>query len=315
MSYIFISYSHEDEDKAYAHSLVKELNRQGFEVWIDDSIDYGTQWSDVIEEKLDGCGVLILIMTPHSKGSDWVRNELLWAKQEKKRIFPLLRKGDKGWFSVSSIQYVDVRDGSLPPEDFYDSLARVVPREAATPTKTTKETADSPAETRKDQKIDEIVKGLENLADKVNSEDPYSGKYYCLKVGIGMGYVVYVNAAANDRIYDASLIILYRTGLKSADQETYQAALTFKESEEYLRVHYFPSEWIANLKSLGWQEGVLWHLRQPDRFFGQEKKPEGTEIFMKEWTQDTDLVDIAKFLLETNSLFSIKPSDIAVNLQ
>ena len=42
MSHIFISYSHDDSD--YAHRLVRELEQEGFTAWIDERIDYGTQW-------------------------------------------------------------------------------------------------------------------------------------------------------------------------------------------------------------------------------------------------------------------------------
>lgn len=49
MPYIFVSYSH--EDKEYAHRLEEALKLKGFEVWLDDRIDYGTQWPEEIEEK------------------------------------------------------------------------------------------------------------------------------------------------------------------------------------------------------------------------------------------------------------------------
>jgi hypothetical protein len=126
MSYIFISYSH--KDKEYAHRLEKALKEKGFEVWLDDRIDYGSQWPKKIEKKLDGCKALILIMTAHSDGSDWVQNELARAKRKRKNIFPLLLEGDEPWLSVEATQYVDVRGGNLPPTAFYDTLAKVVPR-------------------------------------------------------------------------------------------------------------------------------------------------------------------------------------------
>ena len=133
MSYIFISYSH--KDKEYAHKLEKALKRKGFEVWLDDRIDYGSQWPKTIAEELDGCEALILIMTAYSYGSDWVQNELTRAKRKRKNIFPLLLEGDEPWLSVETTQYVDVTDGKLPTKDFYDTLAKVVPTsEAAMPT-------------------------------------------------------------------------------------------------------------------------------------------------------------------------------------
>ena len=50
MPCIFVSYSHEDNE--YPHRLEEALKLKGFEVWLDDRIDYGTQWPEEIEEKL-----------------------------------------------------------------------------------------------------------------------------------------------------------------------------------------------------------------------------------------------------------------------
>ena len=49
MPYIFISYSH--TDSKYAHRLAEALEQHGVSVWIDDRIDYGTQWPHVIQEQ------------------------------------------------------------------------------------------------------------------------------------------------------------------------------------------------------------------------------------------------------------------------
>jgi formylglycine-generating enzyme required for sulfatase activity len=124
MAQIFISYSH--KDSGYAHRLAEELEQKGFSVWIDDRIDYGTQWPDVIEEQLDDCGAFVVIMSPRSKKSDWVQNELSRAKRKGKKVFPLLLEGEEPWLSVEVTQYVDVRDSGLPPERFYRELARVL---------------------------------------------------------------------------------------------------------------------------------------------------------------------------------------------
>ena len=111
MSHIVISYSHQDSD--YAHKLESDLKRRGFEVWIDDRIDYGTRWPRVIERQIDTCAAMIVIMTPRSKGSDWVQNELARAKRKGKAVFPLLLEGEP-WPAVGAVQYADVRDGRLP---------------------------------------------------------------------------------------------------------------------------------------------------------------------------------------------------------
>lgn len=46
MGHIFISYSH--KDLSYIHKLAEALVNEGFEVWIDDRIDYGDEWPMVI---------------------------------------------------------------------------------------------------------------------------------------------------------------------------------------------------------------------------------------------------------------------------
>ena len=47
-------------------------------------------------------------------------------------IFPLLLEG-RQWLSVQTLQYVDIRDKSLPPEKFYKRLASVTPRNKPVP--------------------------------------------------------------------------------------------------------------------------------------------------------------------------------------
>ena len=72
MGHIFISHSH--KDTAYVHKLEKALQDEGFEVWIDDRIDYGKTWPLVIQNHLDECDAFIVVMTENSLLSDWVQN-------------------------------------------------------------------------------------------------------------------------------------------------------------------------------------------------------------------------------------------------
>lgn len=123
MSRIFISYSH--KDKTYAHKLHRHLLDQGFDAWIDDRINYGAHWSNEIEKNLRECSAFILVMSPSSQESDWVQNELAFAKELKKSIFPLLLEGNVWWY-LHTTQFVDVKDGKLPPTKFFVNLAKIV---------------------------------------------------------------------------------------------------------------------------------------------------------------------------------------------
>jgi len=77
MGHIFISYSH--KDKTYVHKLAETLQAEGFEVWIDDRIDYGAEWPREIERRLDGCEAFILVMSRDSYKSKWVQKEIARA--------------------------------------------------------------------------------------------------------------------------------------------------------------------------------------------------------------------------------------------
>lgn len=126
MGHIFISYSHKDSD--YVQKLVKALENEGFNPWMDGRLEYGSQWPLELQEHLDTCQALILVMTPNSLQSEWVQSELNRAKRKNKPIFPLLLAGEETWLSVESTQFVDVRGGILPPAKFYQQLSGSVPR-------------------------------------------------------------------------------------------------------------------------------------------------------------------------------------------
>jgi formylglycine-generating enzyme required for sulfatase activity len=126
MGHIFISYSHKDTE--YAHRFADHLQGMGFEVWIDERLDYGSTWPQEIQKQLDSCDAFIVVMTPRSFESEWVQNELNRAKRLRKPIYPLLLEGAGPWLSVESTQFVDVRDGNFPEEKFYRTLESVAAR-------------------------------------------------------------------------------------------------------------------------------------------------------------------------------------------
>ena len=120
---VFISYSH--GDKMYVHRLKTELERYNFTPWIDDRIDFGDKWPQVIQDNLNACPTFIIIMTRRAYQSIWVQNEVSYAQLKKKPVFPLLLDGEV-WLSLSATQYVDVREGQLPPKEFFSRLKKSI---------------------------------------------------------------------------------------------------------------------------------------------------------------------------------------------
>jgi hypothetical protein len=122
--HIFLSYAREDQ--AYARKLAADLRAHGFEVWMDDSIGVGDRYLRTIAQAIRTSAALVVVMTPAAEQSEWVEDEILQAKNEKKPIFPLLLR-EPGVSYLSAVQYADVTSGQMPPDQFYERLAQVVP--------------------------------------------------------------------------------------------------------------------------------------------------------------------------------------------
>jgi TIR domain len=103
---MFISYAR--EDSKFASRLAADLDNAGANVWLDQSgILIGKDWTQAVEEALASCGQFLVILSPASVGSPNVRDEVNFALDEKKRIFPVLYKRCKPPFRIRNAQYVD----------------------------------------------------------------------------------------------------------------------------------------------------------------------------------------------------------------
>jgi formylglycine-generating enzyme required for sulfatase activity len=110
--YIFMSYSRRDD--AVMRRIVTFLREQGIKVWVDnEELNPGTPvWEKEIEKAIQGASAVVVVLSPDSKDSEWVRREITLADQYEKRVFPLLVRGDeKSSISLRLIgrQYVDIR--------------------------------------------------------------------------------------------------------------------------------------------------------------------------------------------------------------
>jgi hypothetical protein len=79
MSDIFISYSHKDTD--FVRDLVKCVEAEGFSVWWDHTIPPGKTWDDVIARGIREAKACIILWSPDSIVSDWVKEEATLAKE------------------------------------------------------------------------------------------------------------------------------------------------------------------------------------------------------------------------------------------
>ena len=109
---IFISYSRRDDETM--RKITFFLRDQGFKVWVDnEKLIPGTPaWEESIEDAIKKAFAVIVILSPDSKNSEWVRREITYADQFDKRVFPVLIKGDEDDslpIRLVTRQYVDLR--------------------------------------------------------------------------------------------------------------------------------------------------------------------------------------------------------------
>mgnify|MGYP002624823547 CR=1 FL=1 len=131
----FLSYAR--EDKPLAQQLVEALESRGLEVWWDDDIEGGhPNYQRAIEDALRQATAVIVLWTPASVTSDYVREEVAFARNHKK-LLPVLGKpaelpvpyrlsqtidltawdGSRGHPKVASIaQALTARRQGAPPE-------------------------------------------------------------------------------------------------------------------------------------------------------------------------------------------------------
>src|SRR5512141_657733 len=86
---IFISYSRRDQE--FVTRLASDLNAQVAGVWFDQSaIQLGEKWHDEIIEGIHDCKAFILVLSPDSMESRYVREEVNKALELGKTIFPVI---------------------------------------------------------------------------------------------------------------------------------------------------------------------------------------------------------------------------------
>jgi predicted amidophosphoribosyltransferase len=118
----FISYSR--KDLAIQKAVVEVLRNNGIQVWTDDNLVPGTPvWELKIGEAIENSDCVVVLMTPHSKESEWVIREINFARTHKRYIIPVFAEGkeqDAIPFSLSAEQRVDLRS------DFHQGLTILV---------------------------------------------------------------------------------------------------------------------------------------------------------------------------------------------
>lgn len=111
MSTYFISYS--SVDRGFVEEdLTPLLTALGIDYWYSkEDIRTGEQWERSIKGALDACDGLLLVMSPSSASSEWVKDELHWVLNNKPgKVVPILHKTcklEEFHIRLPRLQYAD----------------------------------------------------------------------------------------------------------------------------------------------------------------------------------------------------------------
>ena len=111
--HVFMSYSRRDD--VVMRRIVMFLRQQGIKVWVDnEKLIPGTPiWEEEIEKAIKNAPAIVVVASPDSKNSEWVRREISLADQYRRRVFPVLVRGNEET-SISlrliNRQFVDIRE-------------------------------------------------------------------------------------------------------------------------------------------------------------------------------------------------------------
>lgn len=108
---IFISYSH--EDRFIAATIAQHLREIGYHPWIDfASIVGGEEWKRLIDQALTQSRACLVLLTPESAASVWVRHELDMARAQDCPIIPLLVRTCTLPSDLEALHYIDFRQNT-----------------------------------------------------------------------------------------------------------------------------------------------------------------------------------------------------------
>src|SRR5580698_8718402 len=133
MADVFVSYAR--SDRVRVAPLVAAIEAQGWSVWWDPAIEAGQQFDDQIDAELQAASVVVVVWTPTSVSSRWVRGEARDAA-ERGILVPVRFEDARLPIDVRAIQTTDLDrwgedPSSVPFQDLLRSLSTVIKRQRA----------------------------------------------------------------------------------------------------------------------------------------------------------------------------------------
>lgn len=115
MAQVFISYKHDDGD--FALILKDRLERAGFAGWIDDNLQAGEDWREMIDRAIRESMALVVILSPESVASEYVTYEWAFALGAGVPVVPVLLRPTALHPRLNELQFLDFTNRRARPWD------------------------------------------------------------------------------------------------------------------------------------------------------------------------------------------------------
>ena len=108
MARVFVSYS--TDDLNFVQDFVQTLMSNGVDIWWDkSSLQGGDDWQEDIEQAIENCEIYMVLLSPNSIRSDWVKKEYTCAMDRNKEVIPILYQDCKVPIALIDINYIDIQ--------------------------------------------------------------------------------------------------------------------------------------------------------------------------------------------------------------
>ncbi len=122
---VFISYAREDE--AFALALARALRDRGVPVWIDKlRILAGVNWDRAIDEALERCARLVVVLSSSAVASEQVQSEWHAALEQAKTVVPVVSERCRIPRQLRLLQHVELTPDDLQSDGALEPLLRAV---------------------------------------------------------------------------------------------------------------------------------------------------------------------------------------------
>src|SRR5437764_8105275 len=105
---IFISYAH--ADSAFVDRLEGDLQKQGFDPWVDrQRLKGGQRWRRALQDAVKRAQVLLIVLSPDAVASENVQIEYDYVLELGKLVIPLYYRQCEVPMELRAIQWIDFR--------------------------------------------------------------------------------------------------------------------------------------------------------------------------------------------------------------